>query len=450
MATGAEKRCVPRLFAGADGACLQDDSGWRKDWIGTLKTGICMKPQRTLWAGIALAAATVLASVAAAQTPQISPIRPERFIVGPQWGGWENLGGGLTSAPTCLAPAENRLECYARDANGNLQRRWWDGSVWNGWETQPGVTMQMYDDGAGAGPSCSRDHAGTTHCFVWGSDNALWHRWFPQGSNGWWESLGGVLTAAPSCTAAPDAPTIHCYGRGTNGTVWQRVFDGNVWGPWVDRGGAPAMGTNPSCVARSGGRIDCMIVTANNVLFGASMNGGGWTQISGNTVLAYGTLPVSPRCQIGGGGESVVCYAPTQQNERTSALRVSREAGGWGVSDLGADFGPSQVEMSCVDSNDRLAYECFAILPAPPFPGSTIGTRLFEFATSPAAPSTGWRQAGIPTPPSANPTIHRLSCVSWAPGRIDCFSASSAGGPMMHVWRTPYQGPALRLPRRGG
>ncbi|MBL8536144.1 MAG: hypothetical protein JNM59_01935 [Hyphomonadaceae bacterium] len=413
-----------------------------------------MKPRNRVWAAFALAVVTLVAGASVAQTPQMPPIRlPRDFIVGPQWAGWENLGGSLTSAPTCLAPAENRLECYARDTNGNLQRRWWDGSTWNGWQGLPGVTMQLYDDGAGAGPSCVRDNTGMTHCFVWGADNALWHRWFPQGSNGWWESLGGVLTSAPSCAAAPDAPTISCFARGQNGGVWRRTFDGNVWGQWSDTGGSLALGANPSCAARSGGRVDCLIVNASNIIFGWSTNGGGWTQVSGNAVLAYGSLPVSPRCQIAGGGESVACYVPrgaTESSPTVSVLRVSREAAGWGVSDLGADFGNNQVELSCVDSGDRLAFECFAILPAlQQVFGSTATARLFEFATSPAAPGAGWRQAGIPTPPTANATIHRLSCVSWGPGRIDCFSSSSAGGPMMHVWRTPNQGPVLRYPRRG-
>ena len=36
-----------------------------------------------------------------------------------------------------------------------------------------------------------------------GNDNALWHRWSPDGQN-WspWESLGGVLTAGPAAVAA--------------------------------------------------------------------------------------------------------------------------------------------------------------------------------------------------------------------------------------------------------
>ncbi len=170
----------------------------------------CMKPRRTLLALIAMVAATVWTNVAVAQGPIVRPL-PSGTIVGPQWNGWENLGGSLASEPTCLAPAENRIECYASSTTGVLQRQEWNGVRWSGWETFPGVTIQHFNDRTG--PSCFLDNARLTHCFVVGSDDALWHRWFPPGSNGWWENLGGRLTSSPACTAAPDVASLDCVRR---------------------------------------------------------------------------------------------------------------------------------------------------------------------------------------------------------------------------------------------
>lgn len=217
--------------------------------------------------------------------------------------------------------------------------------------------------------------------------------------------------------------------------MWNIGFDGSRWGAWTAVGGRPAAGNTPSCVARSLGRVDCVIVDSANLLVHGSNLAGTWRPIIGEPVLDFTSLHCAR-----GGNDTVACYAPWMPTV-VSALRVLLDGNSWVDRDLGADFGNpgGPVDLSCVDStSDKSTFECFALLPS---------QGLREFVTSPALPGGRWSNVSLPTP-SANGQISRLSCVSWGPNRIDCFATNTLGGPMLHAWRTP--GTVGGRVRRGG
>ena len=86
------------------------------------------------------------------------------------WSGWENLGGVLTSAPTVSSWSANRLDCFVRGTNNAMWHKWWNGAAWSGWENLGGV-LTSAPGAVSWGPN-------RIDAFVRGTDNAMWHRWW--------------------------------------------------------------------------------------------------------------------------------------------------------------------------------------------------------------------------------------------------------------------------------
>ena len=94
----------------------------------------------------------------------------DRLLRPGQWQSWEDLAGIITAGPAVASWGPNRLDCFVKGSNNHLWHKWWDGSAWQGWEDLEGVI-----DGAPAAVSWGPDRI---DCFVRGMDNHLWHkRW---------------------------------------------------------------------------------------------------------------------------------------------------------------------------------------------------------------------------------------------------------------------------------
>jgi C1A family cysteine protease len=131
----------------------------------------------------------------------------------PRWYGWENLGGVLSSKPAVSSWAANRLDCFVRGTDNAMWHKWWDGSGWRGWESLGGVIT--------SGPAAASWGANRIDCFVRGTDNAMWHKWWDGGAWRGWESLGGVLTSDPAAVSwGPNR--IDCFVRGTDNAMWHK------------------------------------------------------------------------------------------------------------------------------------------------------------------------------------------------------------------------------------
>lgn len=86
------------------------------------------------------------------------------------WSGWEDLGGIITSGPAVSSWASNRLDCFVKGTDNAMWHKWWDGSSWSGWESLGGVI----DDNPAAvswGPN-------RIDCFARGMNNHMWHKWW--------------------------------------------------------------------------------------------------------------------------------------------------------------------------------------------------------------------------------------------------------------------------------
>ena len=79
------------------------------------------------------------------------------------WFGWEDLGGVATSDPAVASWAANRLDCFVRGTDNHMWHKWWNGSAWSGWEDLGGIADQRAGRGL-LGPN-------RIDCFVRGTDN---------------------------------------------------------------------------------------------------------------------------------------------------------------------------------------------------------------------------------------------------------------------------------------
>jgi hypothetical protein len=139
-----------------------------------------------------------------------------RWWDGHTWGGWESLGGVLTSDPTVVSWDEGRLDIFALGEDHACWHRWWDGHSWGGWESLGGVGHSEI-----AATSWAPNRL---DLFTLGSDSALWHQAWDGAHWSGWESRGGVLTQ-PRLGAALSATTwaafrTDVFGVGTDSAAY--------------------------------------------------------------------------------------------------------------------------------------------------------------------------------------------------------------------------------------
>jgi hypothetical protein len=60
-----------------------------------------------------------------------------------QRGGWESLGGILTSEIDCVSWGSNRIDCFVRGTDNAMHHRWWDGQRWGAWESLGGEAVPV-------------------------------------------------------------------------------------------------------------------------------------------------------------------------------------------------------------------------------------------------------------------------------------------------------------------
>jgi hypothetical protein len=192
---------------------------------------------------------------------------------GHAWGGWESLGGIITSDPVAVSWGANRIDVFAKGTDGAVYHRWWDGSRWGGWESLGGVITSNIS-AVSWGPN-------RIDLFARGTDHAMYHKWWDGHAWGGWESLGGIITTDPSAVCwGPNR--IDVFARGTDNALYHRWWDGHAWGGWESLGGL--ITTNPSAVSWGPNRLDIFARGTDNALYHKWWDGhswGGWESLGG-------------------------------------------------------------------------------------------------------------------------------------------------------------------------
>lgn len=172
----------------------------------------------------------------------------------PQWYGFENLSGKITSRPNAVSWGNNRIDVVARGLDSAVWHRWWNGSAWLGWESLGGQIQ--------GAPAISSWAAGRLDIFAVGLNYQLCHKWF-QGGWSNWESLGGQLSSEPCCVSWGNN-RIDIFARGMDSAMWHIWWDG-VWHGWENLGGT--ITSAPAVCSWASGRLDCFARGADNKLW---------------------------------------------------------------------------------------------------------------------------------------------------------------------------------------
>ena len=107
-------------------------------------------------------------------------------------GGWEWLGGGLSSAPGVSSWATGRLDVFVKGTDNALWHRIYEND-WHDWEP-------LGEEPITSDPVAVSWGEGRIDVFARGADNSLMHKWY-DGAWSKYVSRGGELTSAPAVSS---------------------------------------------------------------------------------------------------------------------------------------------------------------------------------------------------------------------------------------------------------
>jgi alpha-galactosidase len=174
-----------------------------------------------------------------------------RVFSGGRWGGWQDLGGRLTDAPTVAFTDPAHWTLVARGADGSVVRRGPSGG-WSSLGTPGGRTVY-------GRPSAVVDADGRVHVAVRTAADDGWTV-SRDASGQWsqWSSLGGTVSGSPTLVAVGDAVVL--YARASDYTLWQQRYEGGAWQGWTKRQEFPGAAFDGSLGAVAGpdGSVDAV------------------------------------------------------------------------------------------------------------------------------------------------------------------------------------------------
>ncbi len=243
-----------------------------------------------------------------------------KFWNGEQWSGWTSLGGNLTSAPDCVAPAAGLIQCvarglfnwmmikqgifvakdtmqwsdwkfvggelrsaptivpivlpnniieyrvYARGKNDNLWGVHYQEGFWREWFEIPGSEFQ-------GDPDCVFKGIGEVDCALRSKNKTLLHNvgccLSKEGTR--WEDLSGTLNSDPTITAASE-DRIDVLVRGQGDLLWRNTHNGQSWSGWFSVDSSTLLTDAPDCVSLVEGEADCAILAALSRSFYGKVN----------------------------------------------------------------------------------------------------------------------------------------------------------------------------------
>jgi len=228
------------------------------------------------------------------------------------WGGWDNPGGasGVQSVPTVISWGPNRLDIFWIDTSSNLRHIAWAGTFWGGVDN--------------LGHPSSVSFSSQVRAVSWGvnrldivargSDSRLWHQWWNGSSWGSWDNPAGASTVA----ARPDIVSwqpgrLDIFWPSTASNAIQHTSYQGVWNG-IDTLTGPA-GTTitgwPSVVAWGPNRLDIFVKGSDSRLW-HNWWGGGWG--FWETPYTNNDLVSSPTATSWANGELSIIFGTTGGN----------------------------------------------------------------------------------------------------------------------------------------
>jgi hypothetical protein len=193
------------------------------------------------------------------------------------WKSWAKLGGTLNSPPAVTTWGPGRLDIFSTTSSGELQHYWFGSGNWQNWEVvgSPASNVSLI-----SAPGAISWGNGRIDIFGKGSDGALWQKWYDASLGGWqpWTRLGGIFNSAPTISSWGPG-RLDLFSKGPAGDL-QHYWFANGWKEWETLGTPPGatLTHGPGAISWGNGRIDVFARGSDGVLwqkwYDASL--GGW------------------------------------------------------------------------------------------------------------------------------------------------------------------------------
>ncbi len=184
-----------------------------------------------------------------------------RWWDGRSWseGGWQVQFASMASSPSCVSRVNRKIDCFARGQDDRLYQKHWSGSTWSGW-------YRLGDERLAGDPEAATWGPGFMAVFARSpAKNLMVRRYTAEG--GWdrngFDVRGGTLASDPGCTAL-ERGRIECFARGLDDALWRKTWVDGDWQPWEKVGGL--FRGKPTAASWQPGRVDVFVRGTNNTL----------------------------------------------------------------------------------------------------------------------------------------------------------------------------------------
>lgn len=151
----------------------------------------------------------------------------QREFDGANWGGWQSLGGTVTSSPAAVTTGGNNLIVFARWVDGTLWHRTYGNGNWQPWQplgTPNGLTVK--------GAPAATTVQGQVNLFVLVEDgdgnSSLWQAQYQNTPNLQWEQIEAINAQEIAAAGRSDG-TIDLYARTPRGMLFYWHYSGSSW-----------------------------------------------------------------------------------------------------------------------------------------------------------------------------------------------------------------------------
>ncbi|MFC3693503.1 hypothetical protein [Chenggangzhangella methanolivorans] len=200
---------------------------------------------------------------------------------GSKWSGWDLIGAGVVSKPSCAQATSKLVVCAARHESGGVMVVTYNGK-WSKPEIVKGDTSSA--------PSCAGVGEDSAVCVTRGVDGSLYWLKSDGDKTSGLTKLNGATTVPPRCS--PDnrftatRMAICMYGN-TDGHIYARRFDGKGATGALDLAGLTYTEVNCTELGKgTGGRVTCVTKNQFSNLYLTSFAGGPF-QTTGWSAYAY-------------------------------------------------------------------------------------------------------------------------------------------------------------------
>ena len=192
---------------------------------------------------------------------------------GPDFVGWEDLGGNLTAAPAICSAEPGCLVVVVRDQGNMLFAKVWEedpepDGTWSDWMAVGGPVASA--------PACVCQGKENIQVFAASPDSKLYQ--FMRTGSGWVgpTNLGGDCVSTPAVIASEGLQRIDVFVRTSQKKLATVTRSNGTWSSWTTLAGTVQFGGDPKAISWGTNRIDLFAVGSDGALWHKYWDGSSW------------------------------------------------------------------------------------------------------------------------------------------------------------------------------